>query len=67
MNMTDELVGQDEQDDGLGAVRPSRQVQAEIIEFLRNDTTRLGQVFQGREREQAHQRQPPAPMCCQSR
>ncbi|MCP3811308.1 GIY-YIG nuclease family protein [Mycobacteriaceae bacterium Msp059] len=48
--MTDELVGQGEQHDGLGAVQPSREVQAEIIDFLRNDSTRLGQVFQGRER-----------------
>ncbi|MGV0809017.1 GIY-YIG nuclease family protein [Mycolicibacterium setense] len=48
--MTEELVGQGEEDEGLGAIRPSREVQAEVIEFLRNDTTRLGQVFQGRER-----------------
>src|SRR5690349_11212643 len=34
----------------LGSVRPSPEVRAEIIEFIRSDQSRLGEVFLGRER-----------------
>lgn len=49
--MSDEPVSANELTDELGPVRPSPDVQAEIIEFIRNDDkTRLGEVFLGRER-----------------
>jgi hypothetical protein len=48
--MTDEPVAPRELDDDLGAVRPSPEVQAEIVEFLRNDQSRVGEVFRGRDR-----------------
>ena len=48
--MTDESAGAGELTGELGPVRPSPDVQAEISEFIRNDQTRLGDVFRGLER-----------------
>ena len=48
--MSDESVAPREPEDDLGAIRPSPEVRAEIVEFLRNDQSRVGEVFRGRER-----------------
>jgi hypothetical protein len=40
----------DDVEDELGAIRPSPEVRAEIIETIRKDEGRIGEVFLGRER-----------------
>lgn len=48
--MTDQTLSADESEDELGSVRPTPEVQAEIVDFIRNDQSRLGEVFLARER-----------------
>lgn len=43
-------MGNDSGDIALGPVRPPPEAQAEIIDFIRNDHSRLGEVFRGLER-----------------
>lgn len=47
--MTEEPLAAGELDQYLGAVRPSNAVRGEILEFLANDESRVGQVFRGRD------------------
>ena len=48
--MTEESLATGEPEDQLGAVRPSPEVRAEIIEVIRRDQSRLGEVYLCRER-----------------
>lgn len=48
--MTQEPVATGEPEDQLGPVRPTTEVQAELVEFIKKDQSRLGEVYLCRER-----------------
>jgi hypothetical protein len=48
--MTEDAIGADGEDIGLGPVAPTPETHAEIIDFIRDDQSRLGEVFRGLER-----------------
>ena len=48
--MTEDDAGADGEDVALGPVVPTPEAHAEIIDFIRDDQSRLGEVFRGLER-----------------
>jgi hypothetical protein len=48
--VSDDAIGAGDEDIALGPVRPTPEVRAEILDFIRNDQSRLGEVFRGLDR-----------------